>query len=279
MTTIIPPSVPGLPTVEALLAEQIVKPAHVDDSQGSLRAVSLMGRKALANPIDGFRLDIPMASTTAIAGPITARTQRHEDDKAWLITTHSIDDLCIVISGGTNHDQKATAITAIFPADALESATRTGSGGAVVDVTSIEERLEFTHVFDVSALGVATVESAKVTHKPEHDRGELAPKIRHLNTFSDALAHFYGQAIVQSTDDAPGAEADITTVEKVVVGVGCGVAITVTVVLAVFDSPLVQLPLEIFGASLGTFAFIRQQPAAADPESVSEYSSESYGSP
>lgn len=273
-TTILPPSVPTLPTLEELAAEQIAKPAHLDDSLTGVPAVSFLGARALANPSDGLFFNMPIASATAVAGVTTALTARQENDNAWLITTQSIDDLCIVISGGTSHDGKAMVITAIFPNDALEQASRSGSSGKFLDVTSIDERLEFTHVFDVNSLGVATVASARVSHEPKADRGQLAPKFTDLETLSDALAHFYGQQIVQINADELGADGDATIKAKIVVGASCVIAIGTSIVLAAVGSSFVMIPIGAFGATLATYNFIRQ-PTTAESEPLMSSSSSS----
>ena len=193
MSTLIIPSVPGLPSLDAIVGDLPIRATSHNAGPQGLTTVNFSDAGATSGEA-GLFSTVPLTQALIVGKPVTAYIDGREDPNAWLGTIMGNQDYCILMRGGLDKSQRPVASTAIFPAELLSKATQP-SGGAKVTVDLIDERLEFRQTFQVSPLGIVSTASNDLVHSPEAGAGAVFGDSLPNAKLSYFLEHFYASMI------------------------------------------------------------------------------------
>lgn len=211
---VIPFNVPGLPEPEALTGEFVVRPVAIDTSDS--QAGPMLGLHAAPTPApaapplsDGVLCIYPGTDMISYLFSIQVRSGQKDLNPGILVYSASVEGSCTLFSLSYDINANPVLVVTILPEEYLSKIlTTTNDGTTIVDVSGVDDRLEFTQVFAGNAFGAIKRLSNELTHVPK-ERGNTVFDLQDdLDIISDVCSFYLTRSMVLSGQAATATKGE-----------------------------------------------------------------------
>ena len=209
---VIPFNVPGLPEPDTLTGEFVVRPISINTSIPQAGPMlSLHGTAptaTTATPLaDGVLCIYPGTDMVSYLFNIQVRSGQKDLLPGMLIYSASVEGSCMLFSMSHDINNNPVLVATILPEEYLPKILTTFDGATIADVSSIDDRLEFTQVFTSNSFGAIKRISNDLTHAPKEDGNAIFDLQKDLDVISD-VASFYMTRALMLSGGVSGASSD-----------------------------------------------------------------------
>ena len=210
---VIPFNVPGLPEIDELTGEFVVRPISIDpggSEAGPTLGLHFDGTAAAAgSPLtDGVLCIYPDTDMISYLFAIQVRSGQKDLLPGILVYTASVAGSCSLFSMSYDLNDNPVLVVTILPEEYLPKILTTYEGETIADVSGVDDRLEFTQVFTANSFGAVKRISNDLTHVPKERGAAIFDLSKDLDTISDVASFYMTRTLMLSgvSKSAPVAE-------------------------------------------------------------------------
>ena len=210
---VIPFNVPGLPEIDELSGEFVVRPVSIDpggSDAGPTLGLHFDGTAAATgSPLtDGVLCIYPGTDMISYLFDIQVRSGQKDLLPGLLVYSASVGGSVSLFSMTYDLNSNPVLVVTILPDEYLPKILTTYEGETIADVSGVDDRLEFTQVFTANSFGAVKRISNDLTHVPKERGAAVFDLSKDLDTISDVASFYMTRTLMLTGGEphAPGAE-------------------------------------------------------------------------
>ena len=206
---VIPFNVPGLPDPSTFASAFVTRPISIDANNA--QTGPMLGLHAIGVPTpkagrltDGVLCIHPETEMLSYLFNIQVRSRQKHLLPGILIYSASVAGSCLVFRLSYDPSDNPVLVVTLLPEEYLPQIVSTQDGKAIVDVSGVDDRLEFTQVFTANGLGAVKRLSNDITHLPKENGNAVFDLQKDIDTISDVCSFYMTRTLALSGDGGTG---------------------------------------------------------------------------
>lgn len=198
---VIPFNVPGLPDLDALTGDFVVRPISVDASDPQAGPMlGLHATQAAAGSLtDGVLCIYPGTDMVSYLFNVQIRSGQKDLLPGLLVYSASVAGSCTLLGLSYDINDNPVLIVTILPEEYLPKIMTARDGTLIADVSGIDDRLEFTQVFTTNSFGAIRRISNDLTHVPKERGSSIFDLQDDIDVISDVASFYLTRALTLSS--------------------------------------------------------------------------------
>lgn len=200
---VIPFNVPGLPDPAMFANAFVTRPIVIDASDA--QTGPMLGLHSTGSPspsagrlTDGVLCIHPGTDMISYLFNIHVRSRQKNLVPGILVYSASAAGSCLVFRMSYDASDNPVLVVTLLPEEYLPQIVTTQDGKTIVDVSGIDDRLEFTQVFTANSLGAVKRLSNDLTHLPKESGNAVFDLHKDIDTISDVCSFYMTRSLALS---------------------------------------------------------------------------------